>query len=763
MKKIRASILSIIILAVLSGLLSAPAFAQQERPLYLNPEAPIHERVEDLLSRMTLEEKIGQMSQLDISQINTTGIQADVVLDPEKARNLIVNHHVGSFINGEAVPPQQWYEYMAGLTRIAVEESRLGIPIIYGIDHVHGASYMAETTIFPQPINLGATFNTAHSYNMGWVTALEMADVGHHWNFAPTLDVGVNQIWGRLYETFGEDPLLVSQMGVAYLDGFHNNADIAPYRLASNAKHFIAYSDPVSGWDKTPVSMSMQEICEIHLPPFQAAIDAGLMTIMGNSAEVNGEPVHASHFFLTEMLRNQLGFEGVVLTDWDEVGKLVGFHRTARDYKEATYQAVTAGIDVSMTPLTLQFNDALLELVQEGRISEERIDESVRRVLRLKFEIGLFENPFPRSDRLARIGSEESRLKSLEAARESIVLLKNEDEVLPLQNPARIVLAGPSANSKRNLAGGWTLAWQGGREEQYPERMHTIYSALQAAFPDAQVELMEALPENREQLMGQLAGADVIIYAGGEEPYAEFLGNITDLNLPQEQKDDIRHLAASGIPMVTVLVQGRPRLITDVLGHMDALIHAGLPGFEGAEAIADVLSGRVNPSGRLPFTYPAFSGHMLNYNHKPSDIFFFHPDSQHPFEEPNPGTHLFTFGEGLSYTSFSYSDLRVSADEVSAGGSLTASVTVTNTGDVAGSRPLLWFLSNTYATIPRPVRELKHFERVHLEPGASQTLEFEIRPEEVLWYPDGNCERVFEAGTFLVRVGTLKESFEFRP
>lgn len=735
----------------------------QEIPLYKNPDASIDERVEDLLSRMTLEEKIGQMSQLDISQINTTSLQADVYLDPEKARNLILNHHVGSFINGEAVPPLQWYEFMAGLTRIAVEESRLGIPIIYGIDHVHGASYMTETTIFPQPINLGASFNPVHSYNMGWVTALEMADVGHHWNFAPTLDVGVNQIWPRLYETFGEDPFLVSQMGIAYLDGFHNNEEISPYRLASNVKHFVGYSDPVSGWDKTPVSVSMQELWEIHIPPFRAAIDAGVMTVMANSSEVNGTPVHASYFFLTELLRNQLGFEGVILTDWDEVGKLVGFHRMAKDYKEATYLAVMAGIDVSMTPLHLQFNDALHELVKEGSISEERIDESVRRVLRLKFEIGLFEHPFPRNDRLERIASEESRLKALEAARESIVLLKNEGNVLPLNEPKRLVVAGISANSKRNLSGGWTLAWQGGREEQYPERMHTILSALKEAFPNAQIDHLETFPESKTELNLFLAGADAIIYAGGEEPYAEFIGNILDLNLPSQQKNELRMLSESDIPLIAVMVQGRPRLITDVVDNMDALLFAGLPGFEGAEAIADIISGKVNPSGRLPFTWPAYSGHMLNYNHKSSDIFFYHPDSQHPFDDPTPGTHLFAFGDGLSYSSFVMSDLELSSDQLSSDGELTASITVTNSGSVAGSWPVLWFLSRTTGTIPRPVRELKHFERVHLEPGASTKLYFNINPNEVLWYPDAEGNKILEASTIIVRVQDEIKRFEFEP
>jgi beta-glucosidase len=400
---------------------------------YLDPSIPIDERVEDLLSRMTIEEKIGQMNQLDFSLINADE-QPIITIDENKVRDLIRKYHIGSFINGEAVPPQQWFEFMDVLTRTAMEESRLGIPIIYGIDHVHGASYMSGTTIFPHAINLAATFDTLHTYNTGWVTALEMADVGHHWNFAPTLDLGVNPIWPRLYETYGEDPHLAARMGSAYLYGFKNNDEIYPYTLASNAKHFIGYSNTVTGWDKTPVQMGMQELYELHMPPFQAAFDAGLKTIMISSSEFNGTPSHANSAILTEMLRNQLGFEGVILTDWDEVGKLVGFHKTAPNFTEATYMAVMAGIDMSMTPLHLGFYYSLMELYEAGRISEERINASVRRILRLKFEIGLFEHPFPRNDRFDRIGTEESRLKALQAARESMVLLKNEGGVLPLNS-----------------------------------------------------------------------------------------------------------------------------------------------------------------------------------------------------------------------------------------------------------------------------------------------------------------------------------------
>ncbi len=736
--------------------------AQQDAFTYLDPDAPIDERVEDLLRRMTIEEKVGQMNQLDISVINQDDGEDMVRLDIEKAREFILEHNTGSFINGEAVPPEVWFEFMDGLTRVAVEESRLGIPIIFGIDHVHGPSYMSETTIFPHATNLGASFNIENSHNSGWVTALEMADVGHHWNFAPTLDVGVNQFWSRYYESFGEDPYLVSEMGRAYIEAYQNNEEIYPYKLASNAKHFIGYSATETGWNKTPVQLGMQQLFEFHLPPFQAAFDAGLMSVMISSSELNGTPTHASHDILTKLLREDIGFEGVILTDWDEVGKLVAFHRSAPDFKEATYMAVKAGIDMSMTPLHLGFYGNLLELIEEGRISEDRIDESVRRILRMKFKIGLFENPFPRNDRLDRIGSEESRLKSLQAAQESLVLIKNENEVLPLRNPSRIVLAGPSANSKRNLAGGWTIAWQGGEEEQYPEEMHTIYTALQAEYPDATIDFIPELPARSNALMNRLNRADMIVYAGGEEPYSEFLGNITDYNLPQEQRDEISLLSSSDTPVALVLVQGRPRLITDIYEGLDAIIHAGLPGFEGAEAIANVLSGAANPSGRLPFSYPMHSGHYVNYNYKPSEMYFFHPDNQDPFSEPNPGTMLHMFGHGLSYTTFAYNNLELSSDEVSKGGSITATVDVTNEGEVAGRHAVLWFISNKVGTVPRPVKELKHFESIILEPGETRTVSFVIQPEQSLWYPDSNRQRVYEDGEILVRAGDLYLPFHFK-
>ncbi|TVR14344.1 MAG: glycoside hydrolase family 3 protein [Balneolaceae bacterium] len=402
---------------------------------YKNASLPVSERVEDLLTRMSLYEKIGQMTQLDITVINTTGKQKDVILDPKKAREMILKHHIGSFLNGEAVKPQTWFSFMSELTRISVEESRLGIPLIYGIDHIHGAGYLEGATVFPQSINLGATFNPDNAFQAGRVTGLESADIGHHWIFAPVLDLGSNPLWPRFWETFGEDPYLASEMGIAYTDGLQNNGESFPYRQVATGKHFLGYSDPKTGRDRTPVHLSMQQIHEFHRPSFQKAIDAGLKTIMTNSGEINGIPVVASHDILTKLLRDKMKFEGVLITDWDDIGKLVDFHYTARNYKEAVYSAVMAGIDMSMTPLHLQFNTCMLELVEEGRITEDRIDLSARRILTLKFELGLFENPYPRNDRHHRIGHSEYRSRALNAARESIVLLKNEKNLLPVSNP----------------------------------------------------------------------------------------------------------------------------------------------------------------------------------------------------------------------------------------------------------------------------------------------------------------------------------------
>ena len=805
---------------------------------YRNAGLPVSKRVEDLLKRMSLYEKIGQMTQLDITMINTTGEQKDVALDQEKAREMMLKHHIGSFLNGEAVPARTWFEFMNDLMRIAIDETRLGIPVIFGIDHIHGASYLEGATIFPQGINIGASFNPDHARNTGRVTALEAADLGHHWIFTPILDLGVQPLWPRLWETYGEDPHLAAAMGAAYVQGLQNCEETAPRKLAATGKHFLGYSDPRSGWDRTPAHLPMQQIQEFHRPSFQKAVDAGLRTIMTNSGEINGIPVVASHDILTRLLRDQMGFKGVIVTDWDDIGKLVNFHYTAETFKKATYDAIMAGVDMSMTPLHLEFNTALLELVEEGQVTEERINESVRRILSLKFELGLFEHPWPRDDRFERIGRQSSRQQALDAARESIVLLKNKNHTLPAKKPTKIGVLGPSANNRRNLSGGWTIGWQGGSESQYPDHIHTIFTALAKEFPDAEVHCFgpddipeqknatetaeatttatartaneisseatssdatssdttldtissdttpsdatssdatsseatasdtissdttdsDATTSSRASFLEKLNGMDLLVYAGGEEPYCEFTGNITDLRLPEKQVAELKLLSESTSPLVLVLVQGRPRLINDGLEDVDAMLFAGLPGFEGAMAIANIISGKVNPSGRMPVSYPMHPNHYLPYNHKKSSQYVVDPEVANQIVQGNITTSLFPFGHGLSYTTFEYSDLKLDARSMDENGSITATVKIKNTGRVEGVDTVLWFTSTHFGRITRPIKELKHFEKVRLKPGESATLEFVITPDQ-LSYPDENGNPILEKGKYSLMAGDENQVF----
>lgn len=735
--------------------------AQSTSALYKDASASTEDRVQDLIAKMTLEEKIGQMTQLNITLINNTGKQRNVQLNEDKALRYIKDHHIGSFLNGEAVPATEWIEYIDQLQRIAVEESRLGIPIIYGIDHMHGASYLAGSTIFPHNLNLAATFNAKYSRQSGKITAIESADLGHHWNFAPVLDLGRNPSWPRLYETFGESPYVASQMGAAYVDGLINNEEIKPYKLAATGKHFIGYSDPKSGWDRTPVDLSDQALYEFHLPAFKAAMEAGLQTIMVNSGGVNGVPVHASKKLLNDLLREKLHFDGVILTDWDDIGKLVDYHHVAKDYTEATKMSVQAGIDMSMTPTSLDFNESLLKLVKNGEITEERIDESVKRILTLKFELGLFEHPYPRKDRIEKIGSEPHKAIARSAAEESIVLLKNDDALLPLSKETkRILLIGPSANKKAELGGGWTIGWQGATEDRYPSDMHTVYSALKAEFPSSDITLLSKDTPD-EVIHKEAKDHDVTIIAFGEEPYTEFIGNITSLEIPKEQKSLIKAATATTTPAIGVFIGGRPRIVSDVIDDLQAFLWAGLPGFEGADAIANIITGDVNPSGKLPISYPTYVGHFVPYNHKASDVYVFNSEEENFIAQDEHNVWEWPFGHGLSYTSFKYSDIELSDSELSDDDQVTATVTVTNSGKVAGKESVIWYIKDHVGSITRPVREVKHFEKVSLDPGESKTLTFTIRPELHLSFPDFEGNNLLESGTFSVIVEEKSKTFTF--
>ena len=739
------------------------AFSQNvETPLYQQSEVSVDERVEDLLSRMTLAEKVGQMTQLNNTMINVSGEQRDLNINLDKAREFVLTHHVGSFLNGEGESQEEWLDFLTQLQKIAVEESRLGIPIIYGIDHMHGASYLKNSTIFPHSINIAATFDATNAYNAGYVTAYESSHLGHRWNFAPVLDLGREPRWPRQYETFGESPYLASKLGVAYVEGLQGSHDWNDYQVAATAKHFLGYSEPKSGWDRSPVELSDQSLYEFHVPSFRAAIDAGIKTVMLNSGEINGVPVHASKPIVTTLLRDELGFEGVVVTDWDDIGKLFNFHYVAETYKEAVYLAVEAGIDMSMTPTHLGFNTDLISLVEEGRISEERIDESVRRILRLKFDIGLFEYPFPESGKKSRLRTPENVEKAYQSAQQSMVLLEN-DGVLPLDanREGAILVTGPSASSKRNLSGGWTVAWQGGEEYRYPEDMQTLYNAIVAAFPNSEVHLVEDWT-NTARIDSISEFVDLAVVAFGEEPYTEFVGNIRDLTLPAEQLHLVEALSDHQLPVVGVYIGGRPRLVTDFTEHMSALLWAGLPGFEGAGAIASILTGEFNPSGRLPFSYPRFPSHFAPYNHKPSDVYFFNPEEANDIQQGEASIWQYPFGYGLSYTTFEYSDLTMDSEFTISGdndGPLVANLTIQNVGSRQGVETVLWYIQDVTGIVTRPVRELKGVEKVSLGPGESTTLKIQLDVLKDLTYPISGNKYRLESGTFRLHVGNLTKEF----
>lgn len=734
--------------------------AAQSNDLYKNPDAPIPDRVQILLSQMTLEEKVGQMTQLNITLINTTGEQKDVELVESKALMYLQDHHIGSFLNGEAVSAEKWYDFIYNLQKLAVEETRLGIPLLYGLDHMHGASYLEGATIFPHNLNLSSTFDTKHAAITARVTALESAEIGHHWIFAPVLDLGRNPKWPRLYETFGESYYIASEMGEAYTKALQNNEEISPYKVAATGKHYLGYSDPKSGWDRTPVDLSAQAMFEFHAPSFQAAIDAGLETIMVNSGEVNGVPVHASKKLLTDVLRKKMGFDGLIITDWDDIGKLEHYHYTAANYAEATEMAVNAGIDMSMTPTSLIFNESLLELVENGKVSEARIDESVERILTLKFKLGLFENPYPRKDNIDRIGSSEHRKLAREAAEESIILLKNEKDLLPLSKATkRILLIGPSANSKQNLAGGWTIGWQGGGSpERYPKEMHTLFTALSDEYSNAKITLLP-FDADESRLISEGKKNDVIIAAIGEEPYTEFIGNITSQILPEDQQSLLKSATKTGKPLITVFIGGRPLIISDVIEDIDAYLWAGLPGFEGAEAIANVISGDVNPSAKLSFSYPKYTAHFVPYNHKSSDVYFFDAGEANSITQGEKNVWEWPFGYGMAYTNFTYSEISLSDSTLSSDETLKARVTVTNAGKVSGKEAVIWFLKDHVGSITRPVKEVKYFEKIELAAGESKEVEFEISPDSDLAYPDENGNRILEKGYFTVFAGDKSKRF----
>jgi len=744
-------------------------FQRASRP---GPERDYTQKIDDLIKRMTLEEKVGQMTQLTLGMI-VSGSDQDVRVDPAKLDKAIGKYGVGSILNvaDQALTVDKWHEII-GQIQDASKKTRLAIPVLYGIDSIHGATYVRGSTMFPQEIGMAATFNPELMKRAAEITAIETRAAAIPWSFSPVLDLGRNPLWPRFWETFGEDPYLAKVMGVAFVRGLEGSDVASQSQVASSLKHYMGYSFPLTGRDRTPAWIPENYLREYFLPTFDAAVKAGARTIMVNSAEINGVPGHINRHVLTDILRTELGFKGFVVSDWEDIKKLVSMWRIAPNEKEATRQAIMAGIDMSMVPLDYSFADHLTALVKEGSVPQSRIDEAVRRILRVKFELGLFEKPMPDASLKAKFGLPEYREVSLEAARESITLLKNSNNVLPLAKTTKVLVTGPTSDSLVSLNNGWTYVWQGSEENLYPKDRHTIRQAIEAKVGAGNVTFVQgtkitraagpsnATPTDQEQevdidaAVRAAQNVDVIVLALGEGSYCETPGNITDLTIGAPQINLAEALKATGKPLVLVLVEGRPRIINRIADNANAIVMAYNPSHEGGTAIADVLFGDVNPSGRLPYTYPRTANGLINYDHK-------------PFETENTSfgnlafNPQFGFGDGLSYTTFAYSDLKLGKDTISANEELPVSVTVKNTGNRAGKESVLVYVSDLVASISPPGRRLRRFAKVNLEPGQSKTLTFKLRREDLSFIGADN-KPTLEPGDFEVKVGGLSQKFTLK-
>jgi beta-glucosidase len=716
--------------------------------------------VEKLLSQMTLKEKIGQMTQLTIAMI-VDGKDQDIHINPEKLHKAIAEYGVGSILNvyDQALTQEKWHEILRTI-QVEAKSTRLQIPVLYGIDSIHGTTYVEGGTLFPQPLAMAATWNPELMLRGSQISAAETREAGIPWTFSPVLDVGRQPLWPRLYETFGEDTYLATVMGVATVRGYEGDDISSPSHVISSLKHYVGYSFPTTGSDRSPALIPESALREYFLPTFAAAVKAGAHTVMVNSGDVNGIPGHAHSYLLKTVLRDELGFQGVVVSDWQDIERLVTAHHIAATEKEATRIAILAGIDMSMVPLDYRFSDLLLQLVQEGQVPEARINEAVRRILTLKYQLGLFADPMRGSEAGTRLGSPESRHASLAAARESITLLKNENHTLPLAKTARVLVTGPDADSLIPLNNGWSYTWQGDKASAYPTNEYaTILGAVRQKIGTDHVTYVPGAAFDKELDVAPAAAAataaniDAIVVCLGEWAYAEAPGNVPDLALPDAQIHLAQKMLESGKPVILVLTEGRPRIIRPIAASASAILMAYNPGNEGGQAITDILFGDVNPSGKLPITYPRYANMLFTYDHKTLE-------GDEGAAAPLYAAQ-FEFGYGLSYTSYAYSDLQVTPPTAEGNQKIQVAVTVKNTGDRAGKEIIQLYLNEQAASIAPPLKRLKRFAKIYLQPGETRRYTFELTPED-LSFINAENKRVVEPGLIRVQIGGLQQSFEWK-
>jgi beta-glucosidase len=631
-------------------------------------------------------------------------------------------------------------------------QSRLIIPVIYGIDAIHGATYIQHSTLFPQAINMAATFNPDLSVKEGEITARELRVAGLQWNFSPVMDIGRQPLWPRLWETYGEDVHLASVLGTAYIKGHQGDDFSSPDKGLTCLKHYVGYSYPFNGKDRTPAWISERMLREYFLPGFEAGIKAGAPSIMVNSSEVDGIPGHANYHYLTTILRGELGFKGFTVSDWEDIKRLYTRDKLAASPKEAVKIAVMAGVDMSMVPSDFSFYELLLELAQSGEVPMARIDEAVTRILNVKFQAGLFEQQQPLQAK-GNFATSEALEINKQAARESIVLAKNDNNILPLKKDTRILVTGPTANLLSVLNGGWTFTWQGDNESLYPADKLTVLEALQkkstgkvtyvggTSFAD-KIDVKKAVESARNQ--------DIIVLCLGEKPYTEVFGNIDTLNLDQAQLDLANALLATGKPVILVTLGGRPRVITAQAEQAKGVILGFLPGMEGGEAIVDIIYGDYNPNGKLPISYPRNTNDIVLYDHKPIEAL-----------EPNAYRPLYPFGHGLSYSQFQTSGLTVEKDSYAMDESINLSVSVKNTGQLKGKEAVLVYINDIAASVTRPNKQLKAFKKVELNPGQEEKLNFTLTPQD-LSFIGVDLKRIIEPGDFKVMVGNETTVFTLK-
>lgn len=706
-----------------------------------NPK--IEAQVEQTLKKLTLEEKIGQMMELVTDLFGANDKNGVFYIDEHKTDSILSRYKIGSILNAPntcAPTAKQWEKYIEQIQKISMK--RIGIPCVFGLDQNHGSTYTQDGTLFPQNINVAATFNREIARHSAEATAYETRAVSVPWTFSPTVDLGRDARWPRIWENFGEDCYLSSEMGKAMVYGFQgedpNNID--QYHIATSMKHFMGYGVPWTGKDRTPAYISPANLREKHFAPFLAGLQAGALTVMVNSASVNGMPMHANKEILTGWLKEETGWDGVLITDWADINNLYTREMVAKDKKDALRIAINAGIDMIMEPYSCDACGYLVELVKEGKIPMSRIDDACRRVLRMKYRLDLFKNPTQKLKNYPKFGGEEFAKLALEGATESMVLLKNEGNILPLQHGKKILLTGPNANQMRCLDGGWSYTWQGHRADEFAGKYNTIYEAFCNEYGKENVILNQGVTynekgkyweENEPQILGAVAAAkdaDVIVACIGENSYTETPGNLTDLWLSENQRNLVKALAQTGKPVILVLNEGRPRLIADIEPLAQGIIDILIPGNMGGDALVNLVSGKSNFSGKMPYTYPKEINSLANYDFKKSEEV---GTMEGAYDYNAKITQQWGFGYGLSYTSYQYSNLKVSKSDFRHGDIIKVSVDVKNTGKVAGKESILLFSSDLVASMVPDGRRLRAFDKVELQPGETKTVTFELKADDL--------------------------------